>query len=349
MSISVFDHSILSGLLGDAEIAAQFTVAAELSAMLAFEVALAKAEAEVGLIPQAAADAILALPERFVPDVDAIREATMRDGVVIPELVRQWRAALGEQGKHIHFGATSQDAIDTGLMLRLMQVASLLDRRLETVIGAVDVLEARFGPIPLMGQTRMQAAIEISVGDRLASWRAPLARYRQMLKRWLEGGFPVQFGGAAGTLEKLGDKADTVRARLAADLALADRPQWHSQRDVIAEFGGLLSLISGSLGKMGQDLSLMASAGTALIGGGGGSSAMPHKRNPVKAEVLVTLARFNAVQLSGLHQSMVHEQERSGSAWTLEWLILPQMVVATGTALRTAADVLGSVERIGDA
>lgn len=118
---------------------------------------------------------------------------------------------------------------------------------------------------------------------------------------------------------------------------------------MIAEFGGLLSLMSGSLGKIGQDLSLMASAGTALIGGGGGSSAMPHKRNPVKAEVLVTLARFNAVQLSGLHQSMLHEQERSGSAWTLEWMILPQMAVATGSALRTAAEVLGSIERMGEA
>nr|WP_299505451.1 3-carboxy-cis,cis-muconate cycloisomerase [uncultured Rhizobium sp.] len=349
MSISVFDHPILSGLLGDAEIAAQFSTAAELAAILAFEVSLAKAEAEAGLIPQAAADAIIALPERFVPDVDAIREATTRDGVVIPELVGQWRAALGEQGKHIHFGATSQDAIDTGLMLRLTQVVRLLDMRLTAVVGAIDALEARFGSLPLMGQTRMQAAIGISVGDRLASWRAPLVRYRQMLKPWLEEGFPVQFGGAAGTLEKLGDKAEAVRARLAADLGLADRPQWHSQRDVIAEFGGLLSLMSGSLGKIGQDLSLMASAGTALIGGGGGSSAMPHKRNPVKAEVLVTLARFNAVQLSGLHQSMLHEQERSGSAWTLEWMILPQMAVATGSALRTAAEVLGSIERMGEA
>ncbi|UJW74857.1 3-carboxy-cis,cis-muconate cycloisomerase [Rhizobium sp. SL42] len=349
MSISVFDHPMLAGLLGDREIAAQFSVAAELEAMLAFEVSLARAEAEEGLIPQAAADAILELPGRFEPDVDAIRDATGRDGVVIPELVRQWRAALGAHGEYIHFGATSQDVIDSGLMLRLVQVVRLLDARLEAVVDAIDALDARFGKAPLMGQTRMQAAIEISVGDRFSSWRAPLGRYRRMLEPWLQGGLPVQFGGAAGTLDKLGDKAASVRARLAADLALADRSQWHSQRDVIAEFGGLLSLVSGSLGKMGQDLSLMAGAGTALIGGGGGSSAMPHKRNPVKAEVLVTLARFNAVQLSGLHQSMVHEQERSGSAWTLEWMILPQLAVATGAALRTAADVLGSIERIGDA
>lgn len=213
MSISVFDHPILSGLLGDAEIAAQFSTAAELAAILAFEVSLAKAEAEAGLIPQAAADAIIALPERFVPDVDAIREATTRDGVVIPELVGQWRAALGEQGKHIHFGATSQDAIDTGLMLRLTQVVRLLDMRLTAVVGAIDALEARFGSLPLMGQTRMQAAIGISVGDRLASWRAPLVRYRQMLKPWLEEGFPVQFGGAAGTLEKLGEQSRSWSGR----------------------------------------------------------------------------------------------------------------------------------------
>ena len=140
----------------------------------------------------------------------------------------------------------------------------------------------------------------------------------------------VQFGGAAGTLEKLGDKGPAVRAALADRLGLADAPQWHSQRDRIAELAGWLSLVTGSLGKFGQDVALMAQAGDEIeLAGGGGSSAMPHKQNPVDAEVLVTLARFNAAQLSGMHQALVHEQERSGAAWTLEWLILPQMVMAT--------------------
>lgn len=348
MTASVFDHPILSGLLGDDEIGAQFSGAAELSAMLRFEVALAEAEAAEGLIPGASAEEIAALPEAFVADLDALKQAIGRDGVVIPDLVRQWRAGLGDAGKDLHFGATSQDAIDTGLMLRLGAVLSILDQRLAAIISSLDGLETRFGTQSLMGRTRMQAAIPITVADRLATWRAPIVAHRAAVQDMLKAGLPLQFGGAAGTLENLGDKAVPVRIRLSEILKLSDRPQWHSQRAVIAEIGGLFSQISGSLGKIGQDLALMADNGTAVIGGGGASSAMPHKRNPVKAEVLVTLARFNAVQISGLHQALVHEQERSGAAWTLEWMILPQMAIATGAATRLAADVLQSIEQLGE-
>ncbi|MDX8489945.1 lyase family protein, partial [Mesorhizobium humile] len=138
------------------------------------------------------------------------------------------------------------------------------------------------------------------------------------------------------------------RAALAAKLGLGDAPQWHSQRDALADFAGWLSLVTGSLGKFGQDVALMAQAGTDIeLSGGGGSSAMPHKQNPVKAEALVALARFNASQLSGIYQTLVHEQERSGAAWTLEWLLLPQMVVATAAALRLAAELAGQIESLG--
>ncbi|KPF46123.1 3-carboxy-cis,cis-muconate cycloisomerase [Rhizobium sp. AAP43] len=348
MTASVFDHPILSGLLGDEVVAAQFALAAELAALLAFEVALAKVQAEEGLVSEAAAAAIGALPEHFVADLDAVKQAVARDGVVIPDLVRQWRASLGEHGPELHFGATSQDAIDTGLMLRLQAVSRILDQRLGTIVHGLDDVHDRFGSHSLMGRTRMQAAIPITVADRIETWRRPLVDLRGSLARMVETGFPLQFGGAAGTLEKLGDKGLAVRSRLASELGLADRPRWHSQRGIIVEIGGLLSQISGSLGKLGQDLALMASDGTAAIGGGGASSAMPHKRNPVKAEVLVSLARFNAVQISGLHQALVHEQERSGAAWTLEWMILPQMAVATGAATRLAIELLGSIEVLGE-
>lgn len=348
MTASVFDHPILSGLLGDDEIGAQFSAVAELSAMLRFEVALAEAEAAEGLVAASSADAIAALPEAFVADLAALKQAIGRDGVVIPDLVRQWRAALGDAGKDLHVGATSQDAIDSGLMLRLASVLLILDQRLAAIISSLDGLEKRFGSQSLMGRTRMQAAIPITVADRLATWKGPVVAHRAAVQEMLKAGLPLQFGGAAGTLEKLGDKASLVRTRLAGLLQLSDRPQWHSQRAIIVEIGGLLSLITGSLGKIGQDLALMADNGTAVIGGGGASSAMPHKRNPVKAEVLVTLARFNAVQISGLHQALVHEQERSGAAWTLEWMILPQMAIATGAATRLAADVLQSVEQLGE-
>ncbi|KQY13904.1 3-carboxy-cis,cis-muconate cycloisomerase [Rhizobium sp. Root482] len=349
MTVSPFDHPYLVGLLGDEETAAQFSAAAEIEAMLRFEVALARAECDEGVVPVAAAERIAWAVLHFAPDMAALRQAVGRDGVVVPELVRQLREAVGpEHGQYVHFAATSQDVIDTGLMLRLKTVAAGFDRRIEALEEGLNELSRTFGANPLTGRTRMQAAIGITVSDRISSWATPLKRNRARLQSFIGDGLAVQFGGAAGTLDKLGEKGPAVRARLAAELSLADRPQWHSQRDGIAEFAGLLSLITGNLGKLGQDVALMAQEGTEIaLVGGGTSSAMAHKQNPVAAETLVTLARFNAVQLSAMHHALVHEQERSGSAWTLEWMVLPQMTVATGAALRLAGQLLASIRSLG--
>ena len=350
MTVSPFDHPYLSGLLGDEEVASFFSAAAELEAMLAFEVALAKAEAVQGVIPLAAAGAIERVAHRFAPDVASLRNATARDGVVVPDLIRQLRAAVGEpHGRHVHFGATSQDVIDSGLMLRLSRVLPLLEDRLGGLIGGLAALSATFGAHGLMGRTRMQPAIPITVADRIGAWRQPLERVAERLEIFALEGLAVQFGGAAGTLEKLGDKASAVRATLADELGLADAPQWHSQRDRIGDLAALLAAVTGSLGKIGQDIALMADRGDEIaLAGGGGSSAMPHKQNPVAAEVLVTLARFNAAQLGGLAQAAVHEQERSGAAWTLEWLVLPPMIHATAHALTLALAMLSGITAMGE-
>lgn len=346
MTVSPFDHPYLSGLVGDTEIAAHFSAAAEIETMLAFETALARSEAEAGLIPAGAGDRIAETSRHFSPDMPALREAVARDGVVVPELVRQLRRAVDdEDGGHLHFGATSQDVIDTSLMIRLSRIRAVLQVRLQKLVSDMRHLQALHGANRLMGRTRMQAAITITVSDRLDAWIAPLERHLASLP---ECAFPVQFGGATGTLDKLGDKAAAVRSRLAEALGLADRPQWQSQRDTIATFAGLLSLITGALGKIGQDVALMAQDGGEIaLSGGGTSSAMAHKQNPVQAEILVTLARFNATQLSGMHHALIHEQERSGSAWSLEWLLLPQMAVATGAALRLCTSLTGSILTIG--
>ncbi|MUZ74007.1 3-carboxy-cis,cis-muconate cycloisomerase [Agrobacterium vitis] len=349
MSISPFEHPFLSGLFGDEAFAALFAGQADIAAMLSFEAALAKAQGEAGVIEPGDAVAIQAGLARFTADLDALKTATARDGVVIPELVSQMRKAIGgASAAKLHFGATSQDVIDTSLVLRLKMAAELLDQRLAALIAGFEQLDAAFGQNALMGHTRMQAAIPITVSDRIAAWVGPLHRHRFRLRALLADGFALQFGGAAGTLEKLGDKGPAVRGRLAELLGLEDVPQWHSQRDRIVAFADLLSLISGSLGKFGQDVALLAEMGGEIqLTGGGGSSAMPHKQNPVGAETLVTLARFNAVQIAGLHQSLVHEQERSGAAWALEWLLLPQMVVATGAATKTGLQLIGAIARLG--
>ncbi len=349
MTVSPFDHPLLSGLVGDEEAARLFSLQADIEAMLRFERALAEAEAECGVIAQDSGLAIVAALGSFQPDTAMLRAGVARDGVVVPELVRQIRATVGTRhGEFVHFGATSQDVVDTSLVLRLRQAVDHLGLLLDENVVRLTRLEQAFGHRALMAMTRMQPAIEVTVADRIAAWRLPLERYRLRLGEFSGRLLVVQFGGAAGTLEKLGGKAGTVRAALAARLGLGDAPQWHSQRDALAEFAGWLSLVTGSLGKFGQDVALMAQAGTdILMSGGGGSSAMPHKQNPVKAETLVALARFNAVQLSGMHHALLHEQERSGAAWMLEWLVLPQMVVATAAALRIAAELAAQVEGLG--
>lgn len=350
MSFSPFEHPVLGGLFGDAEIAALFSAEADIAAMLRFETALASAQAATGIISDGEATSISQGLAKASVDYAALRNGVAKDGVVIPELVRQLRAAVGgDAAAKVHLGATSQDVIDTSLMLRLKAAAFIIGTRLSSCISGLENLAKRDGSKPLMGYTRMQAAIPITVADRVASWQKPLYRNEERLHTLLENGFSLQFGGAAGTLEKFGDKASDLRTELAKRLDLADISQWHSQRDGIADFGHFLSLITGSLGKFGQDVALLAELGKGIrLSGGGGSSAMPHKQNPVVAETLVALARFNAVQVSALHQSMVHEQERSGAAWMLEWLVLPQMVAATGAALLSAERLIQQIEALGD-
>lgn len=349
MSLSPFEHPFLSGLFGDSEIVELFSARADIDAMIRFETALAQAQAGAGVIEADAADAIVSRLSDFAADTTSLRHGVAKDGVVVPELVRQMRAAVaGTAAEKLHFGATSQDVIDTSLMLRLKAAAEIIAARLGRLIDTLDDTAARDGSNPLTGYTRMQAAIAITVGDRVASWIDPLERHLVRIDTFLQHGFAVQFGGAAGTLEKLGDNAGTVRADLAKRLGLSDRPQWHSQRDGIAELANLLSLVTGTLGKFGQDIALLAEVGAEIrMSGGGGSSAMPHKQNPVNAETLVTLARFNAVQISALHQSLVHEQERSGAGWMLEWLSLPQMVTATGSSVLIAERLAGQIDRLG--
>jgi 3-carboxy-cis,cis-muconate cycloisomerase len=349
MTVSPFDHPFLSGLFGDEETSLLFTAEADIKAMLCFEAALSQAEADAGLISNDAASNITKACHSLRPDYAALKAATGRDGVVVPELIRQLRDAVGEDhALSVHLGATSQDVIDTSLILRLKQFCRVLEARLDILLAAFSHLDEWQGPKTLMGRTRMQPAVPVTVSDRINAWRAPLMRHRERILMLSQSFFIVQFGGAVGTLGHLGGKADTVRASLAKILELGDAPQWQSQRDRLAEFASLLSLITGTLGKFGADIALLAQDGSEIaLDGGGGSSAMPHKQNPVAAELLVTLAQFNTLQLSGMHLALVHEQERSGSAWSLEWMLLPQMAVATAAALTLALRQCGNIKSIG--
>ena len=351
MTVSPFDHPLLSAILGDEETARQFSVEAELAAMLAFERALAEAEAAEGIIDQAAAAAIVPALATFSPDMAKLRAGVARDGVVVPELVRQLREAVGEpHGANVHFGATSQDVIDTALVLRLKPIVERFDRQLAELIERFAAMDARFGskdadrhhahaggdPDPRRPTASHRGGSRCERHRQRLSEQSPRLLDRAVRRRRRHAGKARRQGAGA------------AQGRLPPGSASATRRNGRASATTSPSSPAGCRWSPAALGKFGQDIALMALDGKEIaLSGGGGSSAMPHKHNPVIAEVLVALARFNATQLSGMHQALVHEQERSGAAWTLEWLLLPQMVVATAAALRLAIELTGRVESLG--
>ena len=342
-----FDHPVLAAWIGDPATEAALSWEAELAAMLRFERALAEAQAELGLIPVEVVGALRAT-EGFAPDLDALRAATARDGVVVPGLVTQLRAAAGEAARHLHHGATSQDVIDTALMLRLVGLLHNYENRLGEIDDRLDDLALRWGARPLMAVTRMRDALPITVGDRIATWRAGVASARAQVARVRAEDLALQLAGPVGTLG-FGEDGPRLRAALAERLGLRDPGgSWHTERGRLLRIGGALAACTAALGKLGADLGLMAQDGVgAVVLEGGASSSMTHKVNPVDAELLATLAAHAAAAQGSLAHAALHASERSGLAWTLEWLALPQLLRATGGALRTGARVLDNVREMG--
>lgn len=330
---------LLNALAGDPEIEALLADDALLGVMLQFEAALAAAEADAGLITPVAAAAIAAGIGSFAPDWDDLRLGMARDGVAVPALVRQLRAAVGEpHAADLHRGATSQDVIDTALMLQLAKIIPILLGRIVDLENAFRVLAERHGSQTLMAHTRMQAALPFTVADKLRTWSEPLQRHRSALTAMSADFLVIQLGGPVGDRASFEGKGEAVAKGLAQRLGLGLAAPWHAMRDPIVTFGTRLAALSGSLGKFGADVALLAQSEVAAIQltEAGGSSAMPHKSNPVAAEVLVALARHSAGLSATLLHAVVHENERSGAAWTLEWLTLPPLLVSTGASLATA-------------
>lgn len=328
-------HSLL---WQDEEIEPLFSPQAEIAAMLAFEAALANAQAHCDLISRDAAQSITSLCANFTPDMEQLEMGIRRDGMAVPDLIRQLRNRLPEHFcEALHFRSTSQDVIDTALVMRLRDVFKAFEERFHHIVVQLDDLEQRDGIVPQMGRTRMQRALPLTAADRISAWRAPLVRHQERLAELRPRLLVIQCGGPIGI-----DNGPWL-SELARTLGLGvPSRSWHTARDGLAEFASWLTLVSGSLGKIGQDIAMMVQneIGEAVLTSGGKSSAMHHKSNPVQAEWLVALARFNAVQLSGLHQALVHEQERSGSAWALEWMILPGMISACGASINLASNML---------
>jgi 3-carboxy-cis,cis-muconate cycloisomerase len=340
VAVSPFDSGLWAGFWGDPEIVPLFGDAAEIRAMLAVEGALSRVQGRLGIIPAASAAAIAEAAASVGIEPGELSDGVASAGGPVPALVAAFRRRLpGEHAAWVHWGATTQDIVDSGLVLRLAEVLAVLDRRLARLVEVLGDQAVRHRESVIAARTRGQIAQPTTLGAKIAVWTMPLLRHRARLEELRPRVLRVSLAGAAGTNAALGGRGREVMTGLAAELGLevAEVP-WHAARDGVAELGGWLALVTGSLGKVGQDLLQLGASevGEVTAGAGGSSSTMPNKANPVAADALVTLARLNAQALGGLHHAMVTTQERDGAAWALEWFTLPQMCAATGAATRHA-------------
>ncbi len=341
MPASPLDSTIYRELFNDAEIADLFSDKAEIRAMLLVEGALAKAQGGLGLIPRDSAAVIHRASLKVQIDPAGLAHDTGRNAVVVPALIKAFRTAIQapEHAQYVHWGATSQDIIDTGLILRLQKALTIYQARLKTLAKALGQLANNHADLPMAARTWGQNATITSFGAVLASWGAPLIRHLDRSDELRPRLLQVSLAGAAGTLSVMGDVGPQVRADLAKALNLNDAPaSWHSTRDSIAELAGWMTLLTGSLGKMAEDMILLAQSGIEEISftTSGGSSTMPQKSNPVLASLMVALARQTSALNAAMQGAMIHRQQRDGAAWLTEWLSLPQVCIATGRALAAA-------------
>ncbi|MFN3144154.1 MAG: lyase family protein [Paracoccaceae bacterium] len=341
MAASVYDSAIYRDLFRDADAAALFSDAAEVRAMLLVEGALAEAQGAAGLIPETAAAAIHRAAREVQIDPSSLAAETGTSAVVVPALVKAFRAAMQapEHAQYIHWGATSQDIVDTGLVLRLRQVVALYDRRLTATVRALGALAGAHATLPMAGRTWGAAATPSSFGAIAAAWGRPLLRLHARLHALAPDLLSISLSGAAGTLSAMGDRGPDIRAHMARALDLTDPGgSWHAERDRMTAFTGWAADTAASLGKMGEDLSLMTQSGIAEIrlGQSGGSSTMPQKQNPVDPALLVAIARHLAALHAAMSGATIHRQQRDGAAWLTEWLVLPQICLGLARALVVA-------------
>jgi 3-carboxy-cis,cis-muconate cycloisomerase len=343
MAFSPLDSRLFSALFNHAEVADQFSDRQFVQYMVDVETKLAVVQGQLGIIPEAAAAEIAAQAAAFAPDFNQLQAGMEKAGVPVSELVRQLRARVAaEAADYVHWGATTQDIVDTARVLQIRVTLALLEPVLEEVITNLARLADQHRHTLMAGRTHSQQALPITFGLKAANWLAPLLRHRIRLSEMKPRLLVVQFGGAAGTLAALGEKGTAVQTALAQELKLNIPPiPWHTQRDNFAELASWLSLVSGSLAKMAQDVILLAQSEIAEVSetadsSRGGSSTMPQKHNPIISELIIAAARTNASLLSAMHQALVQEHERATHGWQMEWLALPQMMGLTAVALQEA-------------
>ncbi len=345
----------LTGLIcGTEPMNAVWSPRATLQRMLDVEAALARASAAHGVIPPGAVKAIVAACEADRLDAAALaHDAALGGNLAIP-LVKQLTARVNaddpEAAKYVHWGATSQDIIDTATVLQLRDALELIDAGLESTCATLAALAREHRATPAVGRTWLQQALPITLGLKFAQWLDALLRHRERLHALRERALVLQFGGAAGTLASLRDKAGAVSTALAAELKLAAPTlPWHTQRDRIAEAATFFGMLIGTLGKIARDISLQMQTEVGELGepaaaGKGGSSTMPHKRNPVGCAAVLTAATRAPGLVATVLGGMVQEHERALGGWQAEWDALPDLARLAGGALFHIGQIAGGLE-----
>src|SRR6478609_738131 len=345
---------LLAPMLSSAAMRAVCDDAATLQNMLDFEAALARAEAALGVIPANAAGSITKECRAESFDLAALAEAATRSGNLAIPLVKALTANIArvdaEAARYVHWGATSQDVIDTGAMLGLRAGIEALLTDITRAIAGSAALARQHRHTPVVARTWLQHALPMPFGLKLAEYAAALHRSKLRLQRLRGETLALQFGGAAGTLAALGDNGLKVAEQLAAELKLPlpDAP-WHTHRDRIAEAASVFAIVSGTCGKIARDIQLLmqTDVGEAFEPSGagrGGSSTMPHKRNPVAAASALGAATMAPNLAATIFAAQVQDHERSAGPWHAEWPTLPTLLLVTSGGLAAIVDIAEGLE-----
>jgi len=348
MSAALFD-----GFLSTPEMTAIFDDSAVLQAMFGFEEALARAQAGHGMLPASAARAIAAVCKAPLYDLPALVQASRRAGSLAIPLVKELTRTVAlydrEASTFVHFGATSQDVIDTAMVLVTRDALALLDAGLVQLIDTLLALAERHAATPVLARTLMQPAQVTSFGFKVTGWTAPLLRARRQLHAAGVRALQLQLGGAVGTLAAMGEPGPSVARAMAADLGLGCPDMaWHTQRDEWVRLGLEVAVLTGSLGKIATDLALMAQGEIGELAepsgqGRGGSSAMPHKRNPVAAMLALAAAQRTPHRAAALLAAMGQQHERGLGNWQAELAEWPGLFLSAHGALAALNEAMASL------
>jgi 3-carboxy-cis,cis-muconate cycloisomerase len=322
-----------------------FSEVASVSRYLQVEVALAETEAALGIIPERAALAIAASATVENIDRQRYRQDFATVGFPIVGLVRQLTELVPEGlGEFTHWGATTQDIMDTGLVLALKEVVALSEEMLDGVIVNVARIADEHSNTLMIGRSQMQHAVPITFGYKAAGWLAALTRHRRRLDELRPRLLQVQFGGAVGTLAALHPEGPAVRQGMAERLGLGEPTVcWHTHRDSLCELISFFGLLTATLAKIATDIMLLAQTEVAEVHepttkDRGVSSTMPHKRNPVLSQQIIVAARLTRAQVASMLEAMVQDHERGSATWQMEWTLIPD----------TASYALSAIERMSE-